>query len=306
MDPAAAATEAQSRAAALVAPDERACDLRRALRRTRTSGVECVDGRLAGGCLGPTELVVLHGESGSGKSALLRSVLAAFIAGAEAHEGAGHGAPAVLVDAEGCFDVGLLAEVLRARAARLGGAVPAAAVEGSVEEALSRLLVFRPREPVDLLRDLEMLRELLAANPRVGLLVVDAMSAWLPLAGGFPRAVAPFLEESWRALARLQSERCVAVIVAYRGMASGLSASSGPWSAVPSASRCRHLGVRRLLRRGQFLGGDGADGVAGAPSLQDFNGDLFEVAALVPGQGIAADVGFFRLSEGGEVLSLEG
>lgn len=290
--------------AALVLPDETGQDLLRALRSSRVSGLECLDSQLPGGCLGPGELVVIHGESGCGKSALLRSVLAAYVAGSPPSDGAGHGLPAILVDAEGSFDAGLLAEALRARAARAAAAATAAAqVEGApvrarkgcVEEAMSRLLVLRPREPADLLRNLERLRSVLAANPRVGLLAVDSMSAWQPLAGSFPRAAAPFLREAWSALARLQRAHSVAVVVTHRS--SGLSGPS--CGTLPPALRCRHLALTRRPRAGM-------GGVEDAPAS-----DIFEVStlggapvALAAGPGAPRACTAFSLSRAGEVVSV--
>jgi hypothetical protein len=40
-----------------------------------------------------------------------------------------------------------------------------------VTEALGRLLIFRPSEPLELLRQLQRLRQILRQNPTAGLLV---------------------------------------------------------------------------------------------------------------------------------------
>mmetsp|Transcript_119630 Transcript_119630/g.381748 ORF Transcript_119630/g.381748 Transcript_119630/m.381748 type:complete len:324 (+) Transcript_119630:62-1033(+) len=316
-DPAPQAAEPPPQIAAMVAPDETAYDLFRALRRSRASGVPCVDGRLAGGCLGPGELVLLHGESGSGKSALLRSILAAYVAGTEVREGAGHSVPAILIDTEGTFDAGLFSEVLQSRVERLCRAAgKGSPVEGCVDEALSRLLVLRPQEPIDLLRNLDHLRALLAANPRVGLLVVDSMSAWQPLATNFPRSVTPFMQESWRALVRLQKEHCVALVVANRGAALGTASSSGPWSCIGSSAKCRHLGIRKLPRRGYIPVSEDAD-LDDTPPLVfeafpnnsgpcQVMGDTFEVSVLGFNTGEVISAGTFTLSDGGEVISSSG
>ncbi|CAK0864598.1 unnamed protein product, partial [Prorocentrum cordatum] len=200
-------------AADAVRPDETAWDLLRSLRASRGSGLACLDAHLPDGSLGPGELVVVHGAAGAAKSALLRSLLAAYVARTER---GGHGLPAVLVDADGSFDAGLLAGVLEARGEsalrrrrEVGRpAEPEHAVSDAeaVEEALGRLLVLRPDEPQDLLRQLRLLRDVLAANPAVALLVVDSMSAWQTATAAFPKASAPFVRESWRALERLQRE----------------------------------------------------------------------------------------------------
>merc|ERR1711988_1856855 len=126
--------------------------------------------------------------------------------------------------------------------------------EELVQEALSRLIVLRPSEPVDLLKQLCQLRDVLVANPTTSLLVVDSMSAWQPLATAFPRAVAPVLREAWKALGRLQQEHCLAVVVTQREDSTGLSSASHFGSASSSASglasRCCHVGMARRITEG--------------------------------------------------------
>eukprot|EP00929_Paragymnodinium_shiwhaense_P106121 TRINITY_DN71277_c0_g1_i2.p1 TRINITY_DN71277_c0_g1~~TRINITY_DN71277_c0_g1_i2.p1 ORF type:complete len:212 (+),score=34.95 TRINITY_DN71277_c0_g1_i2:337-972(+) len=106
------------------------------------------------------------------------------------------------------FDVLALAHLLEERCKR-------AALEGladRVEEALSRLLVLRPKDPPDLLRQILDLAELLSVNPTVSLLVVDAMTSWDFQLMGLPRSSRPFLQEAWRCLGRLQQERSLALL----------------------------------------------------------------------------------------------
>lgn len=287
---------------AAVAPDETAHDLFRTLQNSRGSGLACLDQHLQAGRLGPGELVVIHGESGAGKSALLRNVLAAYIAGPDPADGGGHGVPVVLLDAEGDFDPYQIAEVVQGRARRLrkglgqdrsGQPQPAAEEEvpAFVEEALSRLLVLRPREPADLLRKLAELRCILAVNPRVGLLAVDSMSAWQPVASCFPRSSTPLLQESWRALARLQREHYVAVVTTHRSsLGGGNSGSTGAWDTASVATRCRHLGIRRCPR----------NGLAHMP-LQS---DVFEVFPWSAAHGGLTSVAPFTLSQAGEIITM--
>lgn len=202
--------------AAMVAPDETVRDLLRALRSSRGTGLPCLDAHLPGGRLGPSELLVLLGEERSGVEALLHGILAAFVSPAAT---GGHALPAVLVDTEGSFDALGFARLLEGRLANTAAAAAgcgAPLLEGSVadlvEEALSRLLVLRPREPADLLKQLLDLRTVLAANPTASCIVVDSMSSWQPLARAYPRSVAAMVREAWRALSRLQCEHCVSVV----------------------------------------------------------------------------------------------
>merc|ERR1712113_744539 len=133
---------------------------------------------------------------------------------------------------------------------RLGGGATSLEL---MEEAMSRLLVLRPREPIDLLRQLCRLKDVFAANPVASLLVVDSMSAWQPLINAFPRSVAPVMKECWHALARLQHELCIAVVVTYRDLVTkGYTASTGvvpgAWSSTDSrmsAIKCCHLAIAR-------------------------------------------------------------
>lgn len=233
-------------AANVVLPDESAFDVLRAVRSCRGTGIGCIDGLLDGACLGPSELVVLHGESSSAKSTLIRNIIASYVASAEV---GGHALPAVLIDTEGTFDVLLLTRLLAASAERrqTGRGI---ATSDLIHEALSRLLVLRPAEPADLLRQIYQLRNVLVANPTTSLLVVDSMSAWQPIAAAFPRAVAPVMREVWKALRRVQNEHCLAVIVAHREDAGAMGAASsfvpgGSTSTSSLASHCCHLSVAR-------------------------------------------------------------
>lgn len=220
-----------------VLPDETAFDVLSAVRSCRGTGLECFDGLLEGGCLGPSELVVLHGESGSAKSVLLRNIVASYIAPSDV---GGHGLPAVFIDTEGTFDVMLLVRLLAAATERKQIGIPTATL---IEEALKRLVVIRPTEPIDLLRQLYQLRDVLTANPTTSLLIVDSMSAWQPIATAFPRALAPVMREAWKALGRLQQEHCLAVVVAHREDVNSMSVSSTNTGTM--ASRCCHLNVVR-------------------------------------------------------------
>lgn len=280
-----------SLAADAVRLDETAWDLLRSLRASRGSGLACLDTHLPGGSLGPGELVVVHGAAGAAKSALLRSLLAAYVARTER---GGHGLPAVLLDADRSFDAGLMARVLEARGEaalqrRREAGLPdepelAVSDAEAVEEALGRLLVLRPDEPQDLLRQLRLLRDVLAANPAVALLVVDSMSAWQTATAAFPKAAAPFVRESWRALERLQREHCVAVVVALReGSAEGADL------------RCRHLAVAQAWLQGPDSAAPPLEGFALSPAGPRGH----------PAAPAAAAAGAFVLSGAGEVVSID-
>jgi len=285
-------------AAARVCPDETAFDVLRAVRSCHGTGLTCIDAHLDGGCLGPSELVVLHGESGSAKSALLRNVLASYVAAAEL---GGHALPAVLIDTEGTFDVLLLADVLTAAAERkraetsaCGKASELAGIQTAelIREALSRLLVLRPAEPADLLRQLCQIREVLIANPTTSLLVVDSMSAWQPIATAFPRAVAPLLREAWKALGRLQHEHCLAVVVAHREDANGFGSTSGfggSTSATTGLTPSCHLSVMRRVAE---------SGETSFATSRRFS------ATAMPGGDSRGQEMRFLLSEAGEVISV--
>lgn len=196
-------------AAAMVAPDETAYDLFQLLRSSRSSRLPCLDQHLPGRILSPGHAVVLHGEANSGKSVLLRNVLAAQLLPVRC---GGHGLPAVLIDAENQCDVWLLAKVLQERA-RAGDQL---ATTEAVTEALGRLLIFRPSEPLELLRQLQRLRQILRQNPTAGLLVIDSLSAWHSMSAAFPRSTGATLKECWRAVWRLMREACVAAVISHR------------------------------------------------------------------------------------------
>jgi hypothetical protein len=236
-------------AEAALVPDETAFDVLRAVRCCRGTGIACIDGHLDGGCLSPSELVVLHGESSSAKSTLVRNVVASYIAAAEI---GGHCLPAVLIDTEGTFDVILLTRLLAAVSERnqnrfAGGSVEVdISIEDHVEEALSRLLILRPAEPLDLLRDLYLLRDILTANPTTALLVVDSMSAWQSMASAFPRAVMPLLREAWKAILRLQQEHCLAAVVTLRDPSTdGVKTCHARHLQPAHGASCCHLNVGR-------------------------------------------------------------
>eukprot|EP00927_Polykrikos_kofoidii_P028897 TRINITY_DN25094_c0_g2_i1.p1 TRINITY_DN25094_c0_g2~~TRINITY_DN25094_c0_g2_i1.p1 ORF type:complete len:345 (+),score=58.38 TRINITY_DN25094_c0_g2_i1:74-1108(+) len=220
-DGAVVASSSTSAAAAAVAPDETVYDVLQTVRSSRGTGLTFLDAQLPGGRLGPSELLVLHGEAMPAKSALLRGVIATYVAPLRA---GGHELPIVIVDTEGSFDVRALARMLEERALAVvdcataedgSGCDDRTFAEDLVEEALSRLLVLHPREPIDLLKHLYGLREVLAANPTVGLLVVDSMSSWQALGGAFPRSVLPPLRAAWRAIRSLQREHCLAAVTTW-------------------------------------------------------------------------------------------
>eukprot|EP00913_Durusdinium_trenchii_P010432 g9780.t1 len=202
------------RAAALVAPDETAYDLFQMLRNSRGTALPCFDEHLPAGILSPDYAVVLHGEPSTGKSVLLRNILATHLLPKACD---GHGLPSVLVDADNAFDVWLLAKLLQDRARRSG--VNSEEAVDLVTDALGRLLVFRPCEPLDLLQQLRQLRSIFSSNPTAGLLVIDSMSAWQSMTAAFPRSAGATLKECWRAVARLQQEASVAAVIAHRDAA---------------------------------------------------------------------------------------
>lgn len=256
--------------AALVAPDETLYDLLRSLRSCRGTGVACLDQHLPDGSLGPSEVVVLRGEAASGKSALLRNILATFILPAKV---GGHELPTVLLDTQGSFDARQMWQLLREKvSAAAQGSIQAAGA--CAEESLSRLLVLRPREPIDLLRQLRQLRTLLDANPNAGLLAVDAMSAWQPLEGAFPRSVAAVVKECWAALTRLQQEHGVAVVAVQRDAMAASEATgitSGSSSGASSSSGFIHLVLRRVTQLGAKQAGR-QPGDGGAEEWEEADG----------------------------------
>lgn len=198
---------AQVKAASLVAPDETAYDLFQIFRHSRGSCLPCFDDHLPASVL--AGLVVLHGDTASGKSVLLRNILATHLLPASC---GGHGLPSVLIDADQSFDLWLLAKLLQDKAKRAGCG------EGvsEVEESLERLVVCRPLEPLELLQQLSDLRQTFALKPRAALLVVDSMSAWQSMTAAFPRSSGAVLKECWKALSRLQEEASLSVLIAHR------------------------------------------------------------------------------------------
>ena len=68
----------------------------------------------------------------------------------------------------GCWGVESLDLQERARA---GAGAHNDQLASAVTEALGRLLIFRPSEPLELLRQLQRLRQILRQNPTAGLLV---------------------------------------------------------------------------------------------------------------------------------------
>jgi len=203
----------------------------------------------------------------------------------------GHGLPAVLIDADAASDVGRLAALLEARAERR--ALPDGAQ--LVKEALSRLLVLCPDEPLDLLRQLRQVREVLGANPMAALLAVDAMTAWQPFSGAFSRAVAPVLRECWATLARLQRELCIAVLVVQRDLGMDAAGGSSSYAGADSGSLANscHLSVLRRM-----------PGAPSAGNLRDeFGRDVFVVTSWARGLETPAPAAF-AFSETGEVIGL--
>lgn len=231
----------------------------------------CIDANLPGGRLGPGAVVVLRGEAGTAKSALLRCIIVSYIA---APEIGGHGLPVVCVDADTSFDPVLIARLLESKA---GLALGAAATPSLTREALSRLMVFRPWEPAEMLKQLCALQTLMAANPTVSLVAVDSLTAWRPLAKTCPRSVGPVLRECWRVLERLQRDHCVAVVATHRE-----SPVEGPCAWGGSTGSSCHLAVTHC---------------AGSSSPQH-PGMSFAVAAKgEPGKAVS-----FGLSPAGEVV----
>lgn len=211
-------TSAAPGSASVLTPDETLWDFLRTLRSSRHTGIPVLDRQLPES-LGSSRLLVIHGDFGSCKTTLLRNVLASYVLPAEV---GGHGLPSVLLDTEGTFDAQAMQELLEAKASAVA---PEASAEYA-DEALSRLMVLRPSEPIDLLRQLRQLSDILA-----GVVAVDSMSAWQSMLTAFPRSMAPVLRECWAALQRLQREHSVAAIVSHRDAGSwesGAIPGSGP------------------------------------------------------------------------------
>jgi len=222
------ASSGSKRARSLVEVDETAFDLYRMLQSSRGTQLPCFDQHLPANALSSSQTVVLHGEPGAGKTVLLRNILCSYVLPSDA---GGHCLPAVFIDADQSFDVSSLARLLKVKAERTGAAEEV--VAEIVGESLSRVLIFRPREPLELLSQLRELRGIFAENPTAGLLVIDSMSAWQSLTAAFPRSAGTVLKECWHAVARLQRESSVAAILAYRE------------SAVDATGSFLHLGVGR-------------------------------------------------------------
>eukprot|EP00971_Amphidinium_carterae_P122234 2420354-Amphidinium_carterae.1 len=211
-----------------IMPDETAYDLLSTLGSSHSTGLKCIDDHLLGGWLGVEEPLVLQGPLASGKSIALRSILAKFIASTEL---GGYAVPAVHIDTDGSLKarcmMRLLQSCLEGPVNQLGGKMPP-----QVEESLSRLLVLRPREPLQLLQHLWWLRDVLTDNPKTAIITVDSMSSWQGMTGAFARSASPFLSECWSALMRLQREHRIAVVVVRRssalGLATGQSDSGAP------------------------------------------------------------------------------
>jgi len=277
-------------------PDETAFDVLRAVRCCRGTGIACIDGNLDGGCLGPSEIVVLHGESGAAKSTVARNIIVAYIAPTEI---GGHGLPAVLIDAEGTFDVVILARLLTAAAehhlSSQGCMLSQFSTEELVQESLSRLLVLRPAEPLDLLRQLYSLRDVLEANPTTSLLVVDSMSAWQPLAAAFPRAVTPLLREAWKAMDRLQREHCLAVVVTLRE-------SSADLAKVGAARNFQGFGLPNVHNSSAFCHLN----VGRNPAEFENGGSCFAISRRLPSVAGCGPASWhlFALSESGQVVGI--
>jgi len=258
---------------------------------------------------------VLHGEAGSAKTVVLQNIIALHIAPAVA---GGYALPAVLVDAEGRFDTVAFASLLEGVIAQgtrnqsdsdEGEDVGCIAVPALVKEALSRLLIFRPKEPIDLLRQLYQLRDLFLANPTASLLAVDSMSAWQPLTSAFPQAVTPVLRESWNALLRMQHEHCLAVVVTQRDGdgSSTLPRNNGLRGMMNS---CLHLNISKHGREAQGI--DGELEHARKSEAQDSTvlpgGTVFSVSSHLStaavGRTRPCGASSFVLSDAGRVSSL--
>lgn len=228
----------------LVAPDETLYNVIRAALASHGTGISFIDDLLPAGCLGPSEIIAIHGETASGKSTLLRNIFATYVMPLDA---GGHGLPVVLIDADYTFDESTFVKLLEAKARAEGFANDAVSLKAVVAQALSKLLVWRPEEPLDLLRVLWRLRDLLAANPTTALLVVDSMSAWHPNLASFPRSSTRVLRECWQALARLQREHCLAVVVAHRDQHAD---NGGIGAKLWTDSACIHLRVLKEAAQG--------------------------------------------------------
>lgn len=240
--PAPKSCETASASAIAVAPDETAYELVQRLCCSRGTGLKCVDENLPDGCLGPSEVVIMYGETSSAKSILLRGMAATYVT---PPCWGGYGLPAILVDADGTFDAALMARLVASRCPRHLACAEDTGRAAYLEESMSRLLVVRPQDPLDLLRHLRRLRSVLAANPSCSLLAVDSMSAWQPMAAAFPQTVTPILKACWNALARLQQERSIAVVTTFNA-STGLNTGNRGDRAWCSVGSCAHLAISRL------------------------------------------------------------
>ena len=264
--------------------DETAFDLYRMLQSSRGTQLPCFDHHLPANALSPSHAVVLHGESGAGKSALLRNILASYVLDQDA---GGHSLPAVFVDADHCFDASLLARLLKVKAECAGASRET--VSEIVTESLSRVLVLRPHEPIDLLRQLRELRTVFASNPTAGLLIVDSMSAWQSLSAAFPRSAGCAIRECWQAVGRLQQESSISAVLAYRE------------SAMDATGSMIHLGVGRCPKVHGV--GDDLTKSEACATLERFS--VFpwgKVPSTTSGPN--QDQTFFALSPEGEVVTI--
>lgn len=96
-----------------------------------------------------------------------------------------------------------------------------------------------------MLEQLEWLHTALAENPSTSLVAVDSMTAWQSMAAAFPCSVGAVVRDCWCALARLQREHCIAVVVTHRD--SGVSGLEQK-VAVAEVGECCHLNVERERR----------------------------------------------------------